>query len=159
MVGAAIGAKTQNLGLIIILGIVIHFIMDKVPHWDYPLPSVFGGFRKDKKIKQLLPDFVKMSIDIVVAFLIIFLILQNKKPLDPNYLSFVLSGIFASLFPDIFFGIVYLIPGKSMERLNYICNHYLHYRPKDKEKEGKITFLKLTTQILIIILSTIIFFS
>lgn len=153
LVGAVIGAKTQNLGLIIILGILIHFILDKIPHWDYDLPSVFRNFRKDKKFKPLISDFIKMAIDITVGFLIVFFILWHRNALDFNYLPFILIGILVSLFHDVFFGSIFLFPGKTARKINKI-GYFFHYKPK--QKEGRITFLGLSTQIIVIIISCVV---
>jgi hypothetical protein len=156
IVGAAIGAKTHNLGLIIILGLLTHFILDKVPHWDYNLPAVFREFRENKKIKPLISDFVKMAIDITIGLLIVFIIIWSRNLLNFNYLFFISIGIIISILPDVVFGFVYLIPGKAARKINKI-GEFFHC--KNKEKEGKITLLNISTQILIIIVSIIILFS
>jgi len=150
VVGAAIGAKTQNLGLIIILGLLTHFIMDKLPHWDYDLPAVLREFRKNKKIKPLLSDFVKMAIDITVGLFLAFIILWYKNFLSFDYLPFILFGIFISLLPDIVHGFAFLMPGKTARKINQITKFFHH--PEDKQKKGKITFLNMMTTILVIII-------
>jgi len=155
IVGAAIGAKTQNLGLIVILGFLSHFIMDKLPHWEYDLPAVFREFRKNKKIKPLLSDFVKMTVDITIGILIVFFILLYKNNLNFNYLPFILFGISISLLPDIISGFAFLVPGKTARRINKI-GEFFHHKLKDKQKEGKITFLGLLTEILTIVITIII---
>lgn len=150
IVGATIGAKTQNLGLIVILGLITHLIMDKIPHYDYDLPAVFREFRKNKKIKPLLSDFVKMAIDITIGVSIVFIIIWYKNLIDFNYLPFILFGIFISLLPDIILGLAFLIPGKTARKINRV-GYFFHF--EHKQKEGKITFLGLTTTILITIVS------
>ncbi len=155
IVGAAIGAKTQHLGLIVVLALLIHFIMDKLPHWDYDLPAVFREFRKNKKIKPLLSDFVKMATDITVGLSIVFFIIWYKNFLNFDYLPFILFGIFISLLPDIILGFAFLVPGKTARRINKI-GEFFHYKPKEKQKEGKITFLGLLTGILTIVIAIII---
>lgn len=153
VVGAVIGAKTQNLGLIVILALLTHFIMDKIPHWDYNLPAVFRGFRKNKKIKPLLSDFVKMAIDITIGLLIVFTVIWSKNLLSFNHLCFISIGIILSILPDVIFGFAYLAPGKTARKINKI-GEFFHC--KDKEKEGKITFLGLLTEILTTIIAIII---
>ena len=152
IVGAVIGAKTQDLGLIVILALLSHFIMDKLPHWDYDLPAVFREFRENKKIKPLVSDFVKMAIDITIGLLIVFIIIWYKNFLNFDYLPFILFGIFISLLPDIIFGLAFLVPSKIARKINKIGG-FLHC--KYKEKEGKITFLGLATQIIVIIISCV----
>lgn len=157
IIGAAIGAKTQDLGLIVVLALLIHFIMDKLPHWDYDLPAVFREFRKNKKIKPLLSDFVKMAIDITIGLLIVFFIIWYKNFLNFDYLPFILFGISISLLPDIILGFASLVPGKTARRIDKI-GKFFHYKLKNKQKEGKITFLGLLTEILTIVIAIIILF-
>lgn len=154
IVGAAIGAKTQDLGLIVILGLLSHIILDKIPHWDYDLPAVFREFRKNKKIKPLLSDFIKMAIDITIGLLIVFLIIWYKNFLNFDYLPFILFGIFISLLPDIILGFAFLFRNKIAKKINKISD-FLHYKINKKQKEGKITFLGLITQIIVIIISCV----
>lgn len=152
IVGAVIGAKTQDLGLIVILALLIHFIMDKLPHWDYSWRGV-KDFKKDKNFKAFFSDSLKMVADLTFGFLIIFLILWYKNILISDYLPFILFAIFISLLPDILYGFNWLLIGKSNKFTRFI--EYLHF-PEDKQKEGKITFLGLSTEILTIVIAIII---
>ena len=149
IVGAAIGAKTQDLGLIIILGFLSHFIMDKLPHWDYSWSGV-RNFKKDKNFKAFFSDSLKMAADITFGLLIVFLILWYKNILSFDYLPFILFGIFISLLPDMIYGFSWLFTGKSNKYTKFIES--IHY----KQKEGKITFLGLLTEILTIVIAIII---
>ena len=154
MVGAAIGAKTQNLGLIVILGILSHFILDKIPHWDYRCRAI-KNFRKDRNFKALFFDFLKIAIDGLIGLSIAFLIIWQKNILNLNYLPFILFGIFACLLPDITLGFSLLFSGKFAKKYIDFHHRFLHYS-KDKEKEGKITFLGLSTEILVSTIAIII---
>ena len=155
IVGAAIGAKMHNLGLIVILGLLTHFIMDRIPHWDYSWLGI-KNFKKTKNFKALFSDFLKMGIDCTLGLLIVFPFLWYKNFLNFNYLPFILLGIFVSLLPDIVFGLVRFLAGRPT-KYTEICEKNFHY--KNKEKEGKITFLNISTEILVIIISIIILFS
>lgn len=152
LVGAAIGAKTHNLGLIIILALAIHLIMDKLPHWDYYWLGV-KNFKKHKNLKLFFRDSLKMAVDLTSGFLIVFLILWYKDILSFNYLPFILFGIFISLLPDILYGFNWLLIGKSNKFSKFIES--LHC-PEKKEKEGKITFPALISEILVIIISCVV---
>lgn len=151
--GAVIGAKTQNLGLIVILGLIIHFIMDWIPHWDYAIFKNLRNFQKTKKIKYFISPFIKASIDSTIGLLIVFIVWQ-KNLFD--FLPFILLGIFFSWLPDIVNGFI-LVFAKDKFNKKYFKFHkkYLHY-PENKQKEGKITFLGATTQIIIIIISCVL---
>jgi len=157
IVGAAIGAKTHNLGLIIILGILSHYILDFIPHWDYVNHGI-KDFHKTKDFKALFPDLFKITIDGLIGLLIVFLIVWQKDLLNLNNLIFVILGIFFSILPDILLFTAIIFGGTLAQKYIDFHHKFLHCS-KDKEKEGKITFLNISTQILIIILSIIMFFS
>ena len=101
LIGAAIGAKTHNLGLIIILGLISHFIMDKIPHWDYPVYKYIKNFEETKSFKSLLPLILKSTIDVFIGLAIVFVAAWYKNILDFHNIIFILLGIFFSLLPDI----------------------------------------------------------
>lgn len=150
VVGATIGAKTQNLGLIVILGLITHFVMDKVPHWDYVWLGI-KKFRKDKDFKALFSDLLKIAVDCTFGLLIVFFVLWYKGLLDFNYLPFILFGIFFSTLPDIILGLAWFLPKKSVKKFINFTEKYLHY-PEDKQKEGEITFLGLATEIIVVVI-------
>jgi len=152
VVGATIGAKTQNLGLIVILGLLTHLILDKIPHWDYDIKKDIKNFRENKSFKALFLLFLKMGIDIIFGFLIVFVVAWKKHILIREYLPFIVFGIFISLLPDILLGLAQMFASKNFLE-KYIKFHYkfLHH-PENKQKEGKITFLGLATEILVIII-------
>ena len=157
VVGMAIGAKTQNLGLIIILGLLFHFAMDKIPHWDY-VNSGIRNFPRTKNFKALFSDFFKIAIDGLFGLLIVFLCIWQKGVFTPRYLLFILLGIFFSILPDIDLAFSFLLlPQKISKKYFAFHEKYLHYS-EDKEKEGKITFLGIITQILMIIIALSFFF-
>jgi hypothetical protein len=150
LTGVVIGAKTQNLGRIIILGIGFHFVLDKLPHWDYVVQKHTEQFRKTKKIKALFPLFFKIFLDIVIGFSIFLIIAYYNKELLAH-LPFIFAGIFFSVLPDIYLGWLFMFaPKKLAEKHILFHEKYLHY-PESKEKEGKITFLGIATQVLVII--------
>lgn len=156
IVGATIGAKTNHLGLIIILGLFSHLILDKIPHWDY-INTGIKDFPKNKNFKKLFIDLIKIAIDGIIGLSIVFLIIRQTYQL--TNLFFILSGIFFSILPDIILFSAHIIgPRKFSEKYENFHHKFLHYH-KNKQKEGKITFLGIITQILVIILSIIIFFS
>lgn len=155
IVGAAIGAKTNNLGLIIILGLLNHLILDKIPHWDYSVFKNLEIFKKNKNLKYLLKPFLKMFIDGFIGLIIVFLLIVFKN-ISFNKLLFIGLGIFFSILPDITLVLSNLfMPEKYNARYFSFHEKYLH---SHKEKEGKITFLGLATQILIITIFILLLF-
>jgi hypothetical protein len=151
--GAMIGAKTKNLGLIIILGILSHFILDKIPHWDYSINGI-KDFRKTRNFKKLVITLIKIGIDGLIGLLIVSLTLWQKDMFNSDYLLFILLGIFASVLPDIL-GILSEITNNNFLNVFTKFHDFAHFKT---EKEGELTFLGLFTQIAVIICALVIFF-
>ncbi|MDP2934616.1 MAG: hypothetical protein Q8N59_02535 [bacterium] len=155
LIGAAIGAKTHNLGLIVILALLSHVILDRIPHWDYPTSGI-KYFRQTKNFKTLFIDFLKIAIDALCGILIVIFLAQKTNQL--NNWMFILLGIFFAVLPDIFlFASRILCSEKTADK--YTNFHHKFFHGPKTEKEGKITFLGLTTEILMIILTILVFFS
>lgn len=160
VVGAAIGAKTHNLGLIVILGILSHLILDRIPHWDYPVLTGIKIFRENKK-KSLknFSIFFKIIIDGIIGLLIVLGVLWYRNDFhqftDFKYLFSALFGIFISTLPDIGVGFsVLFLSNKISQKLIDFHRNFFHY----KKREDKPTFLNVSTEILIVIISIIMFF-
>lgn len=153
LIGAAIGAKTHNLGMIIILGILSHFILDKLPHWDYSVPGI-KKFKKTKSYKNLFIDLFKIMLDGFLGLIIAFILIINTNQL--NNWKFILLGILFAILPDIFLFLSYFFESKFLTSLRNI-HHRLHY-PREKKKEGEITFPGITVEILVLILAALVFF-
>ena len=96
-VGAAIGASTENLPLIIILAFLSHFVLDILPHSDW---GMWHDYEKDFKLK--LKDYILVFCDILMV-LIMSLYLWNN--LGNNY---IMIGIFAAILVDLVDNVPYI---------------------------------------------------
>ena len=152
IVGAAIGAKTHNLGLIIILGLISHFLMDKIPHWDYGVKNI-EDYRIAKKIKYLFYLTFKLFIDAAIGLSIVYLIILKTNLLNVESLKYIAIGIFFPLLPDMVLFTNYILIGKT--GFYRFHKKYLHYKC---EKEGVPTFLNLSTEIAVILIAALLFF-
>lgn len=158
LVGAVIGAKTHNLGLIIILGIVSHILLDKITHWGYIVGPYIKNFRETKSLKSILPLIINAVIDCLIGLLIVLVVIYQKNLLHYNELKFIILGIIFSFLPDIVLTIIYLFSSPSLfKKYSDFNKKYLHIATNN-EKEGKITFLGLFTQIIVVICALILFF-
>ena len=54
LVGAAIGSQSPNLWIAFCLGVVSHFLIDILPHWDYLDDINFEG----SSLKKIALDFI-----------------------------------------------------------------------------------------------------
>jgi hypothetical protein len=155
VIGAAIGAKAQSLGLIVILGLLSHLILDLIPHYDYSLKKIVAFVHKKKGglHKGVFIDCLKVIIDILLGLTIVFFVLYKKDffiNINYTHLWLIIAGIFFSTLPDLTQTFFHLFPSKIGKK--YIkFHHTLHWH--NKQKEGKITFFGLTTQIIVIVIS------
>ncbi len=154
LVGAAIGAKIRNFGWVIILALLSHALLDRIPHWDYG-SDVLEKFVKNKSYKILFIFFLQMLIDGLIGLIIVLVIVWQKNMLDLDNLSFIAVGILASAFPDVVLGVTKLfskqIPKFSKVYIN-IHEKILHH-PKHIKKP---TLLGLGTEIIVSIIAALI---
>jgi len=153
IIGALIGTKTKKPLLIIILGLLSHFILDKIPHWDYSIYNI-RHFSTIQNYNLLFDDISKILIDIFIGLLIVVLVLHKKNMLNKNHIPYIVLGIFVSLLPDILWSLNVLIKNNMLNKFTNFHNN-LHYTP---QKEGEITFLGLATQIAVILIAIVGFF-
>ena len=146
VVGAVIGSKIHNISLIVFLGLLSHFILDKVPHWDYSVSIYIKSFRQKKSLKSLIPLVFKVGLDGIVGLIIVFFTL--------GYSPFILLGIFISVLPDFVLGsILFLGHDNFSKKISDFHEKFLHFKHK---KENEITLLGLATEILTIIIAVTI---
>ena len=74
--GAAIGSAVKNVSLGLLLAYLSHYLLDIIPHVDYPIKNI-----KEKQWRRALPDFLKILLDLSVALLLLLIfstkLLQN----------------------------------------------------------------------------------
>ena len=138
IVGAIIGAKIKKPFLVIILAFLSHFVLDAIPHWDYSI------------------TLLNVIIDVPIGLLIVFLAVRSKNMFNKNYLPYIALGIFASLLPDALWWISSLTNSRILDIYTQSIHHKIHYLP---QKEGVLTFLGLSTQIVIVVISLLALFS
>jgi len=103
LVGAVIGSRIKNWGIIAILAIISHVILDKIPHWDYGKGSI-KRFAKTKSYKILFIFLLKIAIDGLLAIFIVLSIANYKQTVNAIYLAPILFGGLIAILPDIILG-------------------------------------------------------
>ncbi len=98
VVGGAIGAVTRTHPVLAFtLGFVSHFVLDALPHWDYPLESsrehesgdhLKGDFVLNHKF---LFDLIKIGTDLLLGIVIVYLFF-SADILNPS--AFLTQGTF-----------------------------------------------------------------
>jgi len=72
LLGAVIGSVVKNIPLAIILAFLGHYFLDLFPHAEYGLKNLVG-----RHWKKSLPDFLKVSLDLMVGLFLIFIFSKN----------------------------------------------------------------------------------
>jgi hypothetical protein len=137
--GAVIGSKISNIYLAIILALLSHYLLDVIPHFDYPVKV------KDRnQWKKLMLGAVKVALDFFTG---IFLILIFSKNQPTVYIC-----AFFALLPDGFTVLKYLIPGNKIFEAHYAFHMKLHFL-----KDKKISmFWRIFNQVAVVIISIIL---
>ena len=85
LVGAAIGAHCDNIWAAFCFGLISHYLLDALPHWDYL-----------KRVKISNPDHLKkIGLDFILGgLLVLFLTWSSPQKF------FILVALGAALLPD-----------------------------------------------------------
>ena len=124
--GAALGANIQNPYAVAALSIVLHFLLDILPHGDY------------LNKKSRLWEFWKVAVDLAFGFALIGGIIFFRSITDESTLRNISVGIFFSLLPD---GATFLYFWMKMKFLKPIKNFHekLHcYKNGAPEREFRL---------------------
>lgn len=131
------------------LAFASHFVLDALPHWDYPLGSY--DYNKEDPLKSVihlnkkfLADLAKMGLDGIFG-LILALIMFSPS------LLWVAFGAISAMLPD-FLSFLYL----QIRREPFITLQRLHLWTHSKYEFEKNSFAGIVSQIVIIILAGII---
>lgn len=141
LAGAALGANVQNPYAVAGLAVILHFVLDLLPHGDY--------LNKNSRLRE----FWKVAIDLLVGIALIapFLFIPGKS--SGSSLN-ILIGVFFSLFPD---GTTFLYIWMKVKFLRPLKDFHarLHYYP-DSSPRRQFRFKNNLFDILISLISLII---
>lgn len=107
--GAIIGLKFHNPFIVILLSFISHFVLDRLPHWNYDVP-------KNPNIKaflNMLPDIITT----VVVYLVFILIY-------PSSWLIISIGVTFAILPD-FLSLSLYIPKVKKIMLPFLKFHKL----------------------------------
>ncbi len=134
IVGALIGQKISNPVFAISLAFLSHYLLDIIPHVEYPIENI-----RDKQWSKSLPDFLRVFLDFCLGMLIIFIFLDNRP--------IIFVAAFFAVFPDLL-NILNLIFKNKLLQIHsdfHEKNHFLKYK--------KISNLwRILSQIIVIII-------
>lgn len=112
IIAAAVATKPvfQNPGLVFLVALGTHFILDIIPHWDYKLRSIKKD-ENDSILKgSILPskklfrnDLIKIGLDTLIGTLLVLLVIKFSL----NWRSFLLLAglVVGATLPDFLAGV------------------------------------------------------
>lgn len=110
------------------VGFISHFVLDAIPHWDYP--TYFFNGTKGKtisKCKIFIIDGIKIILDIAGGTVIPTILFYQG---DGNF-AFI-CGALGGMAPDFFHILYRLFPHKLISKINDF-HHFCHTRIKLKD--------------------------
>ncbi len=120
--GAAIGMIVPSVPAAFALGMVSHFLLDRVPHYD---PPIISGTIRDGVFKHpVMRRFVAISVcDLVAACALTAILRASVRPV--NSWAFA-SGAFGGILPDLMFGLYRLTNNRWLGIYNrwHEANHF-----------------------------------
>jgi len=87
LTGVAIITKVQNPILGLLLVFLSHYFLDAFPQKEYSVENIRG-----KRWNKSLPDFLKVFLDIILGFFVVFLFV--------SYNHLILIAAFLAILPD-----------------------------------------------------------
>jgi len=114
LVGAAIGLHSENIGTAFLFGLISHYALDFLPHWEY---------LSEAKISKI-NDALKIFLDFFIGFLTVLILTWN----DPGK-TIIAFAIFGSLLPDVlcFLSKMYDGFGSKILKAHFNFHSKLHY--------------------------------
>lgn len=134
--GAAIGSLVRYPALAIFLALLGHYFLDLFPHVEYSIDNI-----RSKNWERALPDFAKICLDALLAFLVIWFVSKNTPII---YLCALVAAL-----PDAATVVTYVFP-KFLWRHNIFHTKHIHYLTKQKKFP---IFWRILTQALAVLAS------
>lgn len=99
IVGAAIATQLPSHPLAALAaGVASHFVIDAIPHWDYPLQSMFRGAKERAALKLdrgLILDFGMITLDGLLGLSLALGLFASSA----NLIA-ILCGVLGGILPD-----------------------------------------------------------
>lgn len=119
LAGALVGAQTTNPIAAFVFGLVSHYLIDKIPHWDYDIkkiqekvPRLKAGMAAEGLAtgsRQVITQWLKIGFDLALPFLITGLLAPNEQSLTLS-----LIGAAGGILPDFLLYLSWQFPIKIL---------------------------------------------
>jgi len=128
IVSGLLGATTQNYFLAGFFGLVSHYILDAVPHWDFYLSPEFnvkaetedGNFIKEKLFWK---EIGKIVVDILIGLSLLFIFLKTLGYIN---IAAVFISVFFGILPDSL-QLFYLMTKWKFIKWNMDLQQFMHF--------------------------------
>lgn len=120
--GAAIGSLVPGAPLTLGLGVLSHFVFDRIPHYDPPI--VPGTAQEGVLRNPIFRRFAAIAFaDLLVATLLTAGFIRAVSPAHPLTIA---VGAFGGILPDLVFGLYRLTGNSWLKKFNRIheANHF-----------------------------------
>ena len=111
LVGAAVGAQTSNVWVAFLFGLISHYFVDALPHWDYL--NVF----KINNYKHIL----KVSLDLIIGIILVLSLTWSEYNI-----IIIFSAVFGSILPDFLNGI-YMNYKTRLLKYHFLIHNKIHF--------------------------------
>ena len=130
--GAAVaGVLTKDPTAAFLAGWVSHYLLDALPHWDYPIAS-FEAKDEQKPLEKkvefgmvFVKDVVKVLTDACLGFVLLYITIWGSGDVSPDMLVILLAGAFGGVFPDFLqflYGVWNVWPLRKLQEFH----HFIH---------------------------------
>jgi len=143
LLGALIGKHINNLILAIILAFLSHYLLDLLPHIEYPIKNI-----KEKQWKKALPDFLRIILDFCIGVVLIFFF---ATPSTGSGQAIIYICAFFAILPDGLTVLGFLFPNKILDFHGYFHRKKIHFlRDKKISKFWRI-FTQVTVAVICLV--------
>ena len=126
IISGILASKTQNYFLAAAIGLISHYVLDAIPHWDYLLDKFEFRIKTEKnfiKKKGFWREIIKVTADALAGFGLLALFVFLDK--DANIAPLIISAFFGIL-PDAIQFLFWLTNWKFIE-WNTTLHKFIHY--------------------------------
>lgn len=114
VIGAAVGSQTNSFAIAFGINLLLHYLLDSLPHWDY----------LDKVLKKDIP---KIMLDFIVGLLLLFSLHFIFSQFQEVNITTFLIGASAAVLPDLLQGLHNLL-GFNFLNFHSRFHHFIHFQ-------------------------------
>lgn len=114
IIGGAVGSQINNPAVAFSINLLLHYLLDSLPHWDY----------LDKVLKKDIP---KIMLDFIIGLLLLFPLHFIFSQFQEVNTTTFLIGAAAAVLPDLLQGFHNLL-GFNFLNFHSRFHHFIHFQ-------------------------------